>query len=82
MNETRRSKTGRVRRRLARELAAGTDIETTSGTEHTEWVKLGEFPGTSTFFASDKDETAKKARRHMDGSDKQSFWVDGSPLDT
>lgn len=49
------------------------DIEVTSGTEHTEWVKRVEFPKRIAYFASDKNEVTKEVKRHTDSPDDQSF---------
>lgn len=66
--------------RLARELAAGTDIDAQSDTEYTECVEQTEFIVTIATFASDKDEAAKETRQHTDGQAKQPFRMDWSCL--
>lgn len=69
-----------MRKQLAKPLAASTDIDTTSGTEQTEWVKPAAFPGRVAHFAGDKDKVVKKAKRDSYGLNEQSFWIDGSHL--
>lgn len=49
---------------LPRTLAEGTDVKTTAGTDHTEWVEPGTFPRSIAHFASNKEERAMEAKRH------------------
>lgn len=67
---------------MARTIAEGISIDTTTGTEDTEWVKPKTFPGSIALFASDKEKGAKEARKHSGGPDEMSFWRDSSILDS
>lgn len=53
-----------LRQRLIQALPEGTILVTAAGTEHTEWVELETFPESVAPFASNKEDEAKKARRH------------------
>lgn len=68
--------------RLARTVAESTSIDTTSGTGHTEWVKLKTFLRSKAPFARDKDERVLKAKKHTDGVGEISFCTDRSRMDS
>lgn len=50
--------------RFTRMIAEGTGIETTTGTENTQWVEPETIPGSKAPFAGDKKEEAEEAKRH------------------
>lgn len=52
-----------LRQRLARALAAGTDINTLSGTDNTEWMGLANLSATFAPFTTFKGEAAKEDKR-------------------
>lgn len=56
-----------LEQRLARTLAAGTDTDDVSGTDHTKCVEPMKFSGTIALFASHKYEAAEESRRYTDG---------------
>lgn len=68
--------------RLIRKLAAGTDIDATSGTQYTEGIEPAKLSRTSARFTRNKYETFKQAKRHTDRLEELSLWADGSLLDT
>lgn len=65
-----------VGQRLARTVAKDISIDNTAVIEYTEWVKLETFLGSMASFAGDKEQDAKKARKHTDGSSEMNFWID------
>lgn len=66
--------------RLARRVAKGTDINTTTGAGHTEWVELETFPGNIAPFVGDKDDGALEVKKQTDRVDKICFRADGLRL--
>lgn len=59
--------------RPAQRVAEGTSIDTTSDTEHTEWIEPELFLVDIAPFASEKEEMVLEAKRHTDGLDRISF---------
>lgn len=52
---------------LVRAMEDGMNIDTSSGTEHTEWVELVEFLVNFAPFVSEKEEAAKDGKQKIDG---------------
>lgn len=71
-----------LEKRLARVLSASTGIDTSSDTEHKKSVPLVEFVEAIVSFTSDKNETGKEVRQHIDCPDKQSLRMDRLHLDS
>lgn len=65
---------------LTRTLSEGTRIDTTTRTEHTEWVETETITGNIGSFAGDKGEGAEKARKYTDEPGELSFQTDSSKL--
>lgn len=63
-------------------LTAWMDIDVSLCTVYTKLMERVEFSRAIAYFTSVKNETAKQVREYTDGHDKQSFWMDGSCLDT
>lgn len=68
--------------RLRPTIAEGTSIDTTAGTEYSDWVEPDTFSGCIATFAGGKEESAEKAKKHTEGPDELSLWMDGSRLDS
>lgn len=67
---------------LARMIAKGTTIDTTTGTEATESLESETFHRSMVFFAGDKNKRAKKAKKHTDGPGELVFSTDYSRLNS
>lgn len=67
--------------RLAWIAAEGTNIDTTSGREHSKRVEPETFPESIAPYGGSKEECSE-ARRHTDGSGEISFWTDGLRLNS
>lgn len=59
----------------ARQLAAGKDMDTISGTDHTERVKLSNISGADAAFASDKEVRAKRFKQYVNSLGELSLWL-------
>lgn len=63
-------------------VAEGTDIDTFTGIQCTEWVELETFLGGIALFAGNKEEELLESKRHMNGIGEISFWTHRSRLDS
>lgn len=72
--------TGRGRetsgQRLAQTVAEVTDINNTTGTDHTKWEEPETFPRYIAPFAGDKKDGAMDAKKHTDRVGELFFWTD------
>lgn len=68
--------------RLARTVAEGADIDSSTGIEYTVSVEPETFPVNVTRFAADKEEGAMATKRYTDEPCEISFQTDGSRLNS